>query len=118
MCHVVIACTKLGRCGFGASIGDIMFFPDFLKSSELFEKFKCVHKHTHTLSLSLSLSLIHTHMQMHDCMHTSISIKVGSKLVQRETFIFSIDHLFKHTMEVFRTAGRHHIILGSPVTSL
>jgi len=69
MCHVVIACKKLRRCGFGASIGGVMFIPSFLKNNELFEKFKCVrkcaHTHTHTHTHTLSLSLSYTHTQTH-----------------------------------------------------
>jgi len=65
MCHVVIACKKLRRCGFGASIDGLMFIPSFLKNNELFEKLKCVHKHTkthaHTHCLCLSVSVLYTH---------------------------------------------------------
>jgi len=67
LCHVVIACKKLRRCGCGASIGGIMFIPSFLKNNELFEKLKCVLKHAHAraLSLSLSLSFLYTHINTH-----------------------------------------------------
>ena len=102
MCHVVIACKKWRMCGFGASIGGIMFIPSFLKNNALFEKLKSArkraraHTHTHTYIHTHTLTYTHTHVHTHTHTHTlSLSLSLSLSFSYTNTHTYTRAHVYQ-----------------------